>query len=227
MFRIRGSPGTGLLAIVLLLTIIGLANLNSNDKPINYRAPAHNPRQGSIHNDRPGPRGLQYAVRDGRHPPKWSATRSASVSATRTSYPQPTPTCYMPGLLTPWYDVDVNELCKCDSYMWDDGSALSNAGWYGGRAICGARCVPQISNQTRLVNEASGSFSECIGACSGSFEKAKMRNKRQADGYWFCHGVNFKKGELCEFIGAIQYPDFTGNVTESGQCWDNGLTPGG
>lgn len=222
----RGSTGVGLLAILLLLTIIGLANLNNDDKPINYRAAAHEPRQGPIHNDRPGPRGLQYAANQGRRPTRGSSssTRSASVSATRTSYPQqPTETCYKPGSLTPWYDVDVNELCKCEHYEWDDGSAVSNAGWYGGRAICGARCVPQIANQTRLVNEASGSFQECIWACGGSFEKAK----RQADGYWFCHGVNFKQGELCEFIGAIQYPDFTGDVKSTGQCWDNGLTPSG
>lgn len=94
--------------------------------------------------------------------------------------------------------------------MWDDGSALANAGGYGGTAICGATCVPQIANQTRLVNDKSGSFSECVGACMGSFDKAKLKNKRQADGYWFCHGVNFKLGELCEFVGAIQYPSFTG-----------------
>lgn len=109
--------------------------------------------------------------------------------------------------------------------MWDDGNATANAGWYGGTAICGAACVPQIANQTRLVNEANGSFSECMGACMGSFDKTKMKNKRQDD-YWFCHGVNFKKGELCQFIGAIEYPDFTGEKSK-GQCWDNGLTPRG
>lgn len=226
MFSIRGSPGIGLLAICLLLTIIGLANLDNDDKPINYRSPAIHPRQGTIHNDRPGPRGLRYAAQAGRQPAQRSVTHSASISATRTSYPQPTPTCYQPGSLTPWYDVEVDRLCQCDHYEWDDGSAVANAGWYGGRAICGATCVPQIANQTRLVNEASGSFSQCMGACMGSFDKVKMRNKRQADGYWFCHGVNFKKGELCEFIGAIQYDHFTGNPSD-GQCWDNGLTPSG
>lgn len=132
----------------------------------------------------------------------------------------------MPGLLTPWYDVDVDRLCQCDSYMWDDGSAVANAGWYGGKAICGTTCVPQIANQTRLVNEKSGSFYECMMACAGSFEKTKMKDRRQADGYWFCHGVNFKQGELCEFIGAIEYDSFTGDPSQ-GQCWDNGLTPSG
>ncbi|KAH8770770.1 hypothetical protein F5883DRAFT_551130 [Diaporthe sp. PMI_573] len=225
MFSIRGSPGIRLLAVFLVLIVIILANLDSNDRPVIFQT--HIPRQGIIHNDRPGPRGLQYAVREGRRPAHGSGTRSASISATRTSYPQPTPTCYIPGLLVPWYDVDVNELCQCDHYMWDDGSAVANADWYGGRAICGATCVPQFANQTRLVNEANGSFSECMLACAGSFDKARMRNKRQSDAdYWFCHGVNFKKGELCQFIGAIRYYDFTGEKSK-GQCWDNGLTPGG
>ncbi|KAJ0116616.1 hypothetical protein J7T55_009766 [Diaporthe amygdali] len=129
MFPIRGSPGIGLLAICLLLTIIGLANLNSNDKPIDYRNPSHNPRGNSIHNDRPGPRGLQYAAKEGRRQARRSGTRSASISATRTSSPQPTPTCYIPGSLTPWYDVEVDKLCQCDHYEWDDGSATANAGW--------------------------------------------------------------------------------------------------
>lgn len=216
----------GLLATFLILAIIGLANLNSNTKPIDYLNPAHIPRQGSIHNDRPGPRGLQYAAQQGRRREYVSGTRSASVSATRTSSPQPTPTCYQPGSLVPWYDVDVDRLCQCDHYMWDDGSAVANAGWYGGKAICEATCVPRIANQTRLVNEASGSFSECIGACMGSFDKSRMKNRRQSDEYWFCHGVNFKQGELCQFIGAIEYPHFTGEKSE-GQCWDNGLTPSG
>ncbi|KAI3392636.1 hypothetical protein diail_5424 [Diaporthe ilicicola] len=232
MFPIRGSPGMWLLAIFLVYTIVVLANLNKiNNKPINDRDEARIPRQGSIRNDRPGPRGLQHAARGGgRRPVHQSAsgTRSASISATRTSYPQPTPTCYIPGSLTPWYDVDANALCQCDHYMWDDGSAVANAGWDGGQAICGATCVPQVANQTRLVNEASGSFSECMGACMGSFDKSKkLKDKRQAEGdYWFCHGVNFKKGELCQFVGAIQYPAFTGDPSQ-GQCWDNGLTPGG
>ncbi|KAL1875792.1 hypothetical protein Daus18300_002983 [Diaporthe australafricana] len=222
----RGSTGIGLLAILLIVTIVGLANLDKNDKPSNNYDEAHIPRQGSIRNSRPGPRGLQDVAREGRHPGHGTGTRSASISATRTSYPQPTPTCYMPGPLVPYYDVDADALCQCESYMWDDGSATSNAGWYGGTAICGATCVPQFANQTRLVNEKSGSFSECMLACMGSFDKTRVKNKRQSEEYWFCHGVNFKKGELCQFIGAILYPAFTGDPSD-GQCWDNGLTPRG
>lgn len=99
---------------------------------------------------------------------------------------------------------------------------MANAGWDGGKATCGAICVPQLANQTRLVNEASGSFSECIDACTGSFDRIKTKNKSQSDDFWFCHGVNFKKGELCQFVGAIQYTQFTGEKSE-GQCWDSGL----
>lgn len=227
MPSIPGSTGIRLLAILLLVGIIGLASLDNDDKPINFRTTAHIPRQETIHNDRPGPRGLRYAAKEARPRPHWTGTRSASISATRTSYPQPTPTCYQPGQLTPWYDVDADRLCQCDHYEWDDGTALSNAGWYGGTAICGATCIPRIANQTRLVNEAAGSFSQCMMACAGSFDKARVKNKRQASEYWFCHGVNFKQGEYCEFIGAIEYPHFTGNPKTEGQCWDNGLTPRG
>lgn len=225
MFRIRGSSGIGLLAVVLVLTILILANLDNDDKPMNFRSEAYVPRRDTIHNDRPGPRGLRYPAGEARRPSHGNHTRSASISATRTSWPQPTPTCYAPGLGVPWYDVKVDELCQCDHYMWDDGSALANVGYYGGMAICGAQCVPRNANQTRLANQASGSFSECILACSGSSDKAKAKGKRQ-DEWFLCYGVNFKKGELCQFIGAIEYPGFTGEKSK-GQCWDNGLTPRG
>lgn len=220
----RGSSGVGLLAVVLVLIIIGFANLDNDDKPISFRNEAYIPRRDTIRNDRPGPRGLKYPAVGGRRPAHGSGTRSASISATGTSHPHPTPTCYTP-TSSPWYDDDTDERCQCDHYMWDDGSATANPDWGRGRVICGARCVPQVANQTRLVNEASGSFTECRLACGGSFEKTRVKEKRQDD-YWFCHGVNFKKGELCEFIGAIQYPSFTGEQS-TGQCWDNGLTPGG
>lgn len=70
--------------------------------------------------------------------------------------------------------------------------------------------------------DANESFSKCIGTCEGSFEEMKRAleaGERQdlLSEYWFCHGVNFAKGELCEFIGAIQYYDFP---TPGVQCFD-------
>lgn len=219
MLLIRGSPRIGLLSMFLVLAVIGLANPNSNNRRIGYRNQADTSLQGSIHNDLPSPHGLQHPARDDRRP---TAIQEYPLSATPTSYLLPTPPCYIPGPAVPWYDVDVDELCQCDHYTLDDNSAKANAGWDGGKATCGATCVPQIANQTILVNEASGSFSECMNACTGSFDRRKIKYKRQSDDFWFCHGVNFKKGELCQFLGAIQYTHFTGERSE-GQCWDSGL----
>lgn len=52
-----------------------------------------------------------------------------------------------------------------------------------------------------------------------------MVKRITSDEYWFCHGVNFVEGELCEFIGEVAVRDWT--ASSPVDCYDNGLTPSG
>jgi len=72
---------------------------------------------------------------------------------------------------------------------------------------CDTECTPANPTQREAHNDPANvaSLDACSKACTGSFEKAKAKAKRQGpdDDYWFCHGVNFKEGELCEFFGSL------------------------
>lgn len=148
--------------------------------------------------------GLRYLSPTGTSPP---------VSTGTSSSPPPSETCYDPSLSVPWPEVDVSELCKCDSYS--PGSPYYHATVYDGRARCWQRLFPFYANQTRVVG-SNEDFASCAGACVGSFEKAKraaaggeIDGRASEDEYWFCHGVNFREGELCEFVGQITRSEYT------------------
>lgn len=211
MLRLRISPTVSFMAIFLILCFIGVSN-NDNKDPLPLHPHSHDRADGPLLAQRsknPHRRkGLNY-IR----------------SPTGTAAPSPTPTCYDPPLSVPAEQVNVDELCQCASYpQWDENpNPYYNAGWYGGKAYCETTCVPKYANQTRNV-DATDSFSQCMNACDGSFEKRKDK-RITSEEYWFCHGVNFVEGELCQFIGEIAYPAY-GNSPEV-ECYDNGLTPSG
>ncbi|KAI0378667.1 hypothetical protein F5Y04DRAFT_143278 [Hypomontagnella monticulosa] len=101
---------------------------------------------------------------------------------------------------------DYNAFCQCPPYA-ANSPAYGNP--YLGLVRCDVTCRPAVASQT-LVRPENGSLDACMKACTGSFEKAKRGEleNRQDDDYWFCHGVNFKQGELCEFIGAVGTQEF-------------------
>lgn len=208
MPRLRISPTVSFLAVFLVLCFIGL---NDNKHNNNFASQGRSDRaDGPLLAQRNSgrARGLKYL---------------RSPTGTAVSAPMPTETCYNPPLSVPASQIDVDELCKCDSYPQPDANPIPyyNTGIYGGRVYCETTCKPIYSNQTLIV-DANESLSQCIGACDGSFEKKAKRIT--SDEYWFCHGVNFIQGELCQFIGAIAYSDWQ---TPGVECYDNGLTPSG
>ncbi|KAI1126204.1 hypothetical protein F5Y10DRAFT_216010 [Nemania abortiva] len=176
-------------------------------------------------------RALKLAVRHGGINRKY-----AKCVGTGTASPTPTPTttCEIPDPTS--NPVDWNtDVCKCGPYKGGNpyGPYTINNNWYeyifGGYARCDVRCNQRYSKQTKVVPN-NASFQDCIYACTGSFEKAKRAQEaglkvRQQDDYWFCHAVNFKQGELCEFVGEIE--DFTYKAGGS-DCWIYpGFNPGG
>ncbi|KAJ8110715.1 hypothetical protein ONZ43_g5803 [Nemania bipapillata] len=153
------------------------------------------------------------------------ARRHAKCIGTGTAAPTATPTttCEVPDPTANPVDWDA-EVCKCGPYKggFTYGPYTINNNWYeyifGGYARF--RCNQRYPAQTKVVPN-NASFQDCIYACSGSFEKAKRAEEaglevRQSDEYWFCHAVNFKQGELCEFVGEIK--DFTYTAGGS-DCW--------
>lgn len=213
MLRIRISPTVSFMAILFVLCFIGISNTNNNHQnALPSRTHPHDRADGPLlaqRNNVHHRKGLKYL-------------RSPTGTATT---PSPTETCYNPPLSVPAEQVNVDALCQCASYpQWDENpNPYYNAGWYGGKAYCETTCVPKYANQTKTV-DATESFSQCMNACDGSFEKRK--NKRiTSEEYWFCHGVNFIKGELCQFIGEIAYPAY--GSSPGVECYDNGLTPSG
>lgn len=214
MFRVRIPPAVYFLAIFLVLCFIGIKNDKPSFSPTrshsHRRDRADGPLLAQRNHDRLLPKGLKYLR---------SPTGTAAA-------PAPTETCYNPPLSVPASQVNVDELCQCASYpQWDENpNPYYNAGIYGeGKVYCETTCVPKYANQTKTV-DATGSLSQCISACDGSFEKRKGK-RISSDEYWFCHGVNFIQGELCQFIGEVAYPAY--GSSPGTECYDNGLTPSG
>lgn len=211
MFRLRISPTVSFLAIFLVLCFIGIKDFNKPSSSPSHSHPrdrADGPLLAQRSNDL-RPKGLKYLR-----------------SPTGTAAPAPTPTCYNPPLSVPASQVHVDELCQCASYpQWDENpNPYYNAGEYGGgKVYCETTCVPKYANQTRTV-DVTGSLSACMNACDGSFEKRKGK-RISSDEYWFCHGVNFIEGQLCQFIGEVAYPAY--GSSPGVECYDNGLTPRG
>ncbi|KAI0834530.1 hypothetical protein F5Y06DRAFT_278892 [Hypoxylon sp. FL0890] len=138
-------------------------------------------------------------------------------------YASPTPTtvsgttgttCDNPNQTTGY--PDYNSFCQCPPYT-ADSPAFGNPNL--GLVRCDAECTPANPTQT-LIRPENHSLASCMNACTGSFEKAKRGefelDMRQDGDYWFCHGVNFIQGELCEFIGAVGTRKF---VEGGSDCW--------
>ncbi|CAN8097730.1 unnamed protein product [Discula destructiva] len=204
MPRLQAPPTLPFLVVFLVLCFIGMSYNERNTPSYGRSDRADGPLLAQRNNG--CSRGLKYI----------GSPTGTSASAA------PTETCYNPPLSVPASEVDVDKLCKCDTYLQPDENPIPyyNAGFYGGKAYCWSTCKPTYPNQTRIV-DANESFSQCMNACDGSFEKAK---RTTSDDYWFCHGVNFIQGELCEFIGQIAYYQWP---TPGVQCFDNGLSPSG
>ncbi|KAI0538939.1 hypothetical protein GGR58DRAFT_500725 [Xylaria digitata] len=116
------------------------------------------------------------------------------AAPSRTCPTTPSKTCEEPPNQTTGYP-DYDLYCKCD--------AVEEKAWgnpYLGLVRCDTTCTPAKPEQKEAHNDKAASLSDCMAACTGSFEKAKRASD---DDYWFCHGVNFKEGELCEFIGSL------------------------
>ncbi|KAI1477259.1 hypothetical protein K445DRAFT_321557 [Daldinia sp. EC12] len=94
---------------------------------------------------------------------------------------------------------DYNSFCQCPPYT-PDSPEFGNP--YLGLVKCDTKCHPAVASQTK-ISPANDSLDSCMKACTGSFEKAKRQ-----EGDWFCHGVNFIQGELCEFIGQLGTTEF-------------------
>ncbi|KAI1362723.1 hypothetical protein F5Y08DRAFT_311265 [Xylaria arbuscula] len=122
-----------------------------------------------------------------------SGTNSTTIPA-----PTPTPCVDPPNQTTGYPDYDL--FCKCDATV---EKAWGNP--YLGLVRCDTFCAPAKAGQREEHNDKATSLSDCMNACTGSFEK----KKRQDDEYWFCHGVNYKEGELCEFFGSLGERTFT------------------
>ncbi|KAI1206645.1 uncharacterized protein F4807DRAFT_438787 [Annulohypoxylon truncatum] len=102
---------------------------------------------------------------------------------------------------------DYNSFCQCPPYT-ADSPAYGNP--YIGLVRCDTKCTPANATQTATHPE-NDSLESCMNACTGSFEKAKREEselERRQSPDWFCHGVNFIKGELCEFIGSLGSREF-------------------
>ncbi|KAI8629663.1 hypothetical protein F5Y19DRAFT_73182 [Xylariaceae sp. FL1651] len=138
--------------------------------------------------------------------PKPSPTPTTSAEPSQTTCENP------PNQTTGYPDYDL--FCKCPPYS-ADSTAWGNQ--YLGLVRCDTKCAPANPTQ-RAAHPENDKLSSCMNACTGSFEKSK----RQVDGdYWFCHGVNFIEGELCEFIGTLGETTFEAGGSD---CWYlNGL----
>ncbi|KAI0975362.1 hypothetical protein F4678DRAFT_324075 [Xylaria arbuscula] len=126
----------------------------------------------------------------------------AVMAGTSFAYPSCTTptntTCTDPPNQTTGYP-NYDLFCQCDATTTKE-FAWGNP--YLGLVRCDTSCTPANPVQTEAHNDQADLLSTCMNACTGSFEKAKRQTPGDDD-YWFCHGVNFKKGELCEFIGSV------------------------
>lgn len=229
MSRLRISPAASFTALFLLLCFIGIINTDNDNHQNTISSQSSHTRFDRA--DEPLLLTLRTNKNNGRHQGfnKYNL-RSPTGTASAPPLPTPTQTCYNPPLTVPASQVHIDELCQCPSYPQPDANPIPyyNAGslYSGGKVYCETTCVPVYANQTRVVDEAKGSLSQCIAACDGSFEKKRTdtSSSSSSDEYWFCHGVNFVQGEFCEFIGAIAYSAWG---SEGVECYDNGLTPSG
>ncbi|KAL7625928.1 hypothetical protein AAE478_002697 [Parahypoxylon ruwenzoriense] len=152
-----------------------------------------------------------------------TAAFAAVVPVERDDSPTPTTpdgtigtACDNPPNQTTGYP-DYNSFCQCPPYS-SGSPAFGNP--YLGLVRCDTKCHPADAAQT-LVRPENDSLASCMNACTGSFEKAKrgeleLGARQDDDNYWFCHGVNFVQGELCEFIGSIGTREF---VEGGSDCW--------
>ncbi|KAI1177337.1 hypothetical protein F4777DRAFT_213029 [Nemania sp. FL0916] len=106
----------------------------------------------------------------------------------------PTQTCKEPPNQTTGYP-NYDLFCHCSPY--NKTTTWGNP--YLGLVTCDTKCTPKKPEQREAHNDKATSLSDCMKACTGSFEKVK----RRSDDNWFCHGVNFIEGQLCEFIGSL------------------------
>ncbi|KAI1798631.1 hypothetical protein F4811DRAFT_547767 [Daldinia bambusicola] len=120
-------------------------------------------------------------------------TPTSVTGSTRTACEDPSQTTGYP---------DYNAFCQCRPYT-ADSPAFGNP-WLGS-VKCETKCTPAVASQTK-VSEHNDSLDSCMKACTGSFEKRGEVSERQD--YWFCHGVNFIQGELCEFLGEVATQEF-------------------
>ncbi|KAI2612726.1 uncharacterized protein GGS25DRAFT_518411 [Hypoxylon fragiforme] len=138
----------------------------------------------------------------------------AASTALAAATPNPTipreatgTTCENPNQTTGY--PDYNAFCQCPPYA-ADSPAFGNP--HLGLVRCETKCMPADSAH-RVSRPETGSLDECMKACSGSFEKRGLEERQQD---WFCHGVNFMQGQLCEFIGSIGATEF---VEGGSDCW--------
>ncbi|XXH04323.1 hypothetical protein Hte_010737 [Hypoxylon texense] len=143
----------------------------------------------------------------------FASTACASPTPTVASGPTAS-ACDKPNQTTGY--PDYNSFCQCPPYT-PDSIAFGNP--YLGLVRCDTKCYPAVSTQT-LIRPENDSLDSCMKACTGSFEKAKRGEfelgARQDGDYWFCHGVNFIQGELCEFIGSLGSREF---IAGGSDCW--------
>ncbi|KAI0186821.1 hypothetical protein F4808DRAFT_140506 [Astrocystis sublimbata] len=134
-------------------------------------------------------------------------------AAPNATYPAvPTKTCEDPPNQTTGYP-DYNSFCKCPA---ETETAWGNP--YLGLVRCDTQCTPKNTKQRESHNDSASSLEDCMNACTGSFEKAKRQeNIPGNDDYWFCHGVNFIEGELCEFFGTVGEMKF--EADSGSDCW--------
>ncbi|KAI5860573.1 hypothetical protein GGS23DRAFT_229363 [Durotheca rogersii] len=144
-----------------------------------------------------------------------AAVEAACGTPTTTQEEATATACENPNQTTGY--PDYNQFCQCPPYA-ADSPAFGNP--YLGLVRCDTKCRPANPAQTQVRPE-NDSLQACMGACTGSYEKARKRGELAArqndDDYWYCHGVNFVQGQLCEFIGALGDREF---VAGSGSdCW--------
>ncbi|CAN8096471.1 unnamed protein product [Discula destructiva] len=224
MLRMHVSPVVPLLAMFLLLCYIGIG---SNHKESSDRA------DGPLlayRND-----GHRRGLKNLRSPTGTYPTPPLSTGSTSPP-PPPTETCFNPPKTQVVLLDGADALCQCSNSTYYASQYYRLTYAYTGKARCEATLKPVYANQTQSVPGGVESFSLCMERCVGSFDKRKRDaaagvagqegaavEARQYTPYWFCHGVNYIPGELCEFVGPVGSYEFP---TPGVQSWDNGLTDG-
>ncbi|KAI5923629.1 hypothetical protein F4810DRAFT_710371 [Camillea tinctor] len=107
---------------------------------------------------------------------------------------------------------DYNQFCQCRPYA---AESPPRGNPYLGLVRCETVCAPADPAQRRVRPE-NESLAACVNACTGSYERRADKRQEGGGEYWFCHGVNFVKGELCEFIGSRGGMEFREGGSD---CW--------